>query len=366
MAKLESKAITKLFATEEINADLQPTPLGAWASGGAVTISYDPEVLLDKVAEGLTTMTLQSGTSNIILPPGGDMAALEYSTMYFIKSIQQSGIAEYSAIQDYHINDLTKAPSGFVIYRSLINENIGNPLSDSTKWEALDLLALRQATISQRGTLQIATISDINTGTDNTKALTVANLRASNINFTGNPTAPTQAINDNSTRIATTKLVNDKINEMMVGEIKTYARQNFNDFATNGGTGTWLYCDGRTLSTSTYPKLFAVLGYFYGGSGANFNIPDLRGKVIAGASSGEPINKTEGAKTHSLTQPELPSYNLVYNVGTYLNPARSAGAEMTFSKVVGNQNMLIPSGGGNQPHNNMQPTIYLPYFIYAI
>lgn len=39
-------------------------------------------------------------------------------------------------------------------------------------------------------------------------------------------------------------------------------------------------CDGTELSKVTYPDLFAVIGYTFGGSGNVFNIPDLRGKFI--------------------------------------------------------------------------------------
>ena len=210
MAKRQTKAIIKPFASEEINPAFLPSPIGQWAGNGAVTPSLDPEVLLENASQGITKMCIQQDGQKI-LPPAGDISAIQYSNDFRITALQEHGIAEYSAVLDYHLNDITKAPSGSKIYRSLINNNIGNPLTDITKWEELDLLALKQATISQRGTLQIATISDINAGTDNTKALTIANLRASNINFTGTPTAPTQPTTDNSTKIATTEYVNNKI-----------------------------------------------------------------------------------------------------------------------------------------------------------
>ena len=35
----------------------------------------------------------------------------------------------------------------------------------------------------------------------------------------------------------------------------------------------FMVCDGRSLKKSEYPELFAVIGYTYGGSGENFNIP---------------------------------------------------------------------------------------------
>jgi microcystin-dependent protein len=37
-------------------------------------------------------------------------------------------------------------------------------------------------------------------------------------------------------------------------------------------------CDGRSLPTASYPDLFAALSYSYGGSGANFSLPDFRGR----------------------------------------------------------------------------------------
>ena len=35
----------------------------------------------------------------------------------------------------------------------------------------------------------------------------------------------------------------------------------------------YILCDGTSYPTSTYPELFAAINYFYGGSGANFNVP---------------------------------------------------------------------------------------------
>ncbi len=37
----------------------------------------------------------------------------------------------------------------------------------------------------------------------------------------------------------------------------------------------FLIADGRSLNKSEYPELFNVLGYIYGGSGENFNLPNL-------------------------------------------------------------------------------------------
>lgn len=46
----------------------------------------------------------------------------------------------------------------------------------------------------------------------------------------------------------------------------------------------WLFCRGQAISRSGYSALFAVIGELYGaGNGTTtFNLPDLRGRVIAG------------------------------------------------------------------------------------
>lgn len=285
MAKLQPKAVVKPFASEETNPNFEPTPVGQWAGGGAVTPSLDPEVLLENASQGITKMTVQSGTSTIILPPASDIAGLYYSFTYFLKALQQTGIAEYSAVQDYHLNDITKAPSGSKIYRSLINNNIGNPLTDITKWEELDLLALKQATTSQRGTLQIATTSDINAGTDNTKALTIANLRASNINFTGTPTAPTQATTDNSTKLATTQYVNTLV-KANKGKLNSQTVRTADFTITPAMAGTQIYINAGTCETITFPQPatdFAVGDLIFiqnGGSPAGISLKRSTGEDI--------------------------------------------------------------------------------------
>ena len=48
-------------------------------------------------------------------------------------------------------------------------------------------------------------------------------------------------------------------------------------FAGSTPPSGWLQANGASLSTSTYAQLFSVIGYTFGGSGANFNLPDVVG-----------------------------------------------------------------------------------------
>ena len=54
-------------------------------------------------------------------------------------------------------------------------------------------------------------------------------------------------------------------------------------YAANATPPGWLLCDGTSYSTTgIYANLYNTIGYVWGGSGANFNVPDLRGMFVRG------------------------------------------------------------------------------------
>lgn len=57
----------------------------------------------------------------------------------------------------------------------------------------------------------------------------------------------------------------------------------FNYFCNVTAPIGYLECNGQSVSTTTYPELFNAIGYLYGGAGASFNVPDLRGEFIRSA-----------------------------------------------------------------------------------
>ena len=59
---------------------------------------------------------------------------------------------------------------------------------------------------------------------------------------------------------------------------------------TNTAPSGFLKANGASLSTTTYATLFAVIGYSFGGSGASFTLPDLRGEFIRGLDDGRGID----------------------------------------------------------------------------
>ena len=88
----------------------------------------------------------------------------------------------------------------------------------------------------------------------------------------------------------------------------------------------WLICDGSSLSTAApYDKLFAVLQYAYGGSGGNFNLPNVQGVFPMGAGPSNALGSTGGHKTQAITVANLPSHahaitDLAHNHGVNQSP----------------------------------------------
>ena len=166
-------------------------------------------------------------------------------------------------------------------------------------------------------------------------------------------------------------------------------------FAGTTEPSGWFFCEGRSLSTTTYATLFAAIGYTYGGSGATFNIPDLRGRVIAGQDdmggtsanrltglsggvNGDTLGGTGGTEAHTLLTAETPAHqhfianssNGTTNLSSsnYLNDSASYTVnEQERYNLAGSANVAISgltsSTGGGGAHNNIQPTIILNYII---
>lgn len=150
------------------------------------------------------------------------------------------------------------------------------------------------------------------------------------------------------------------------------------------GTATptgWLFCDGAAVSRETYTDLFAVIGTTYGaGDGSTtFNLPDLRGRVAAGrdnmggtaanrltsgsaaALDGTVLGASGGDQQHQLTVTEMASH--VHGVYRRPTATSGSGANEVVTSASSSSTMDTSPTGGDQPHNNVQPTLILNYII---
>ena len=161
--------------------------------------------------------------------------------------------------------------------------------------------------------------------------------------------------------------------EPIVGEIRLWP--------SNTPPPGWLICDGSNLSVSTYGELYSLLNFTYGGTfPSDFAIPDLRGRVPVGRSSGDAdfgtLGDTGGEKTHTLTVGEMPSHRHTLRVDTIGSAALSSGPGRLGAqgaplgrRTTGTEEVVLSDAinlaGDGQPHNNLQPYQVINYIIYT-
>jgi microcystin-dependent protein len=144
----------------------------------------------------------------------------------------------------------------------------------------------------------------------------------------------------------------------------------------------FLECNGAAISRVTYAQLFTNIGTTYG-SGNNvttFNLPDRRGRVAVGIGSdgttgngnGHVTNvtapnialgRTFGRETHTLNINEIPSHN---HSNWVMNTTLNAGYTGSGIQSGGIQSGTTSNTGGSSSHNNMQPGIFVRFYIRAI
>lgn len=166
-------------------------------------------------------------------------------------------------------------------------------------------------------------------------------------------------------------------------------------YAGSSAPSGWLLAYGQAVSRSTYAALYAAIGTTYGsGDGSTtFNVPDMRGRVVAGKDNmggvsadrltglsggvnGDNLAATGGLETHTLTEAQLAAHqhfvaNTASGTGTltasnYVNYFSDYGSQyntrLAGSSTVATTGLTSETGDGDA-HNNVQPTIILNYII---
>jgi len=170
-------------------------------------------------------------------------------------------------------------------------------------------------------------------------------------------------------------------------DIKTYTNANalvpaggVIPFAGASAPTGFLLCDGSAISRSTYSTLFSAISTTYGtGDGSStFNVPDLRGRVVAGQDdmggssanrltdqtgglNGDTLGDTGGSETHTLSTAQMPAHT--HTVAAQQQVGGDSTNRGGSGQLGAAATITSSSTGGDGAHNNVQPTIILNYII---
>jgi microcystin-dependent protein len=185
----------------------------------------------------------------------------------------------------------------------------------------------------------------------------------------------------------------------------------FDFWGSTAPNSAFAFAYGQAISRTTYATLFALFGTTFGsGDGSTtFNIPDVRGRVVAaldnmGGSAASPLTSigsgtalgaAGGEQAHTLSTGEMPAHghtgttggqsadhshvsNSPFTIGSFA--IGGGGPPTSFSNNSGGQLSWSTAGvsndhthsftsnntGGGGAHNNLQPTILCNYIIRII
>ena len=169
-------------------------------------------------------------------------------------------------------------------------------------------------------------------------------------------------------------------------------------YAGSSDPNGWFICDGRSLPVGQYSNLWGSIGYTYGGSGANFNIPNLVGRSVFGldnmglgeagrvtVAGSSTLGQTAGSRQHTLSADQTPlvshthvfSGNFAFNANykrTGINSNRATGfPRSSFNTSSGGANTSLTLSINNsssatgavapEAHPNLPPFLLLNWII---
>ena len=162
------------------------------------------------------------------------------------------------------------------------------------------------------------------------------------------------------------------MSEPFIAEIRIFA----GNFAPRG----WAFCDGQLLPISQNTALFSLIGTTYGGDGRSTTaLPNLQGRAPMHPGRGPGLTARRlgehvGVETVTLTEAQLPNHNHTL-MGTDEDPEETSPvgqvlaptqAYRTTGTSVAMADSALPSTGGSQAHNNMQPYLTLNFIIALV
>ncbi|MCB1045355.1 MAG: phage tail protein [Acidobacteria bacterium] len=164
------------------------------------------------------------------------------------------------------------------------------------------------------------------------------------------------------------------MSEPFVAEIRIFA----GNFAPRG----WAFCNGQLLPIAQNTALFSLIGTTYGGDGRTTTaLPNLEGRAPMHPGRGpgltaRRLGERGGVETVTLTEAQIPNHNHTMMAtdedGNRQDPAGNTfarGTNMYVAPVASTQQFAeqaLPSSGGSQAHNNMQPFLTMNFIIALV
>lgn len=171
--------------------------------------------------------------------------------------------------------------------------------------------------------------------------------------------------------------------------IKTFTNRNDGvpagatvDFAGSTAPSGWLMCYGQAVSRSTYAALFTAIGTTYGvgDNSTTFNLPDARGRVIAGKDNmggvsasrltgqtggvaGSTLGASGGEEQQTLSTAQMPVHSHQWKSGGAIVQSGAGVSGIALNTAGFNVNGPTTDAGNGSPHNNVQPTLVMNKII---
>lgn len=311
---------------------------------------------------GTATFNFSSNATGVVSAYQGDLVYdTTSSNLYALTGSNPANLLSYIRLnRNYVVDDSTLFIDGFnqmavkaegLSFVNLKNDSIGRGLEKIDGGYTLRLNTPNDELEFRDNKLGIA-----NNGVTNAMLDTMAgNTIKGNLGAVGN--AEDITLNDIADALAPLLSVGDNTLGNPIGTVIDFA----GSIIPNG----YLNCDGQSYPVSLHTALFNVIGYTWGGSGSNFNVPDLRRKTTMGSGGtstttiGNFVGSVGGTENVSLTRQNIPShtheFNAVIDGGTQ---TLGGGGNLKFDTsstadgVVGGLN----AGTLGQPVNNIQPS----------
>ena len=183
------------------------------------------------------------------------------------------------------------------------------------------------------------------------------------------------------------------VSSALAGAVNAVPLGTVSGFAGSTAPSGWQLCYGQAISRTQYAGLFAVTSTTYGsGDGSTtFNVPDLRGRVVAGLdnmggtdagrlSTANTLGTTTGTETHQHASTVMTAGLNFFGAGgnTYIDYASRSGSSYTEdvrifwsgtpTETTGRtetQTAGVGIFGNTDASSGMQPTMTINYIIKA-